>query len=87
MTSDSDAPGAAGSAPTDAARTVPAINELEGTPNIDEVRAVPFDGLLGVLEYTTAPTAELYVAVMDAALDVSLEFQSGHATATRSTPL
>lgn len=75
MTSGSDAPGDAGSAPTDATRTVPAINELEGTPNIEEGRAVPFDGLLGVLEYTTAPTAELYVAVMDAALDARDRFR------------
>jgi uncharacterized protein (TIGR02677 family) len=74
--SESDAPESSSSnAQDDAARTVPAINDFEVSPNIDEGRVVPFDGLLSVLEYTTAPTAEIYVAVMDAALDARDRFR------------
>ena len=75
MTNGSDALQQAGVAPDDASRTVPAISDTGASPNVDEGRAVPFDGLLGVLEYTTAPTAELYVAVMDAALDARDRFR------------
>lgn len=69
------APEAAASARADAARTVPTINDDETTPSGDVTTAAPFDGLLGVLEYTTAPNAELYVAVMDAALDARDRFR------------
>lgn len=34
----------------------------------DSTELEPFDGLLDVLAYATAPSAGLYVAVMDAAV-------------------
>jgi uncharacterized protein (TIGR02677 family) len=48
------------------------MNDDDDTNMTDEG---PFDGLLSVLSYATAPTAELYVAVMDAALDARDKFR------------
>lgn len=58
-----------GSAPIDTALGVIGIDETElssepATPNTE-----PFEGLLDVLAYATAPNAETYVAVMDAAAE------------------
>jgi uncharacterized protein (TIGR02677 family) len=47
---------------------------FEGDEGTEPVEA-PFEGLLTVLSYATAPNAELYVAVMDAAVDARDRFR------------
>ena len=75
MSTDPDAPDVpTANAQTDSARTVPASTTWRAV-ELDEGRAVPFDGLLDVLAYMTAPNAELYVAVMDAAVDARDRFR------------
>lgn len=70
-----DAPDADASASSPPVCTVASIEDAQAVAEVEAARPVAFDGLLGVLEYTTAPNAELYVAVMDTALDARDRFR------------
>jgi len=76
MSTDPDAPDVlTANARTASARTVTGADDTSETAERDEENPVPFGGLLDVLAYVTAPNAELYVAVMEAAVDARERFR------------
>lgn len=68
-----DDPAAAPNAAADPSPTVP--NVMIEADTTSEAPTGPFGGLLTVLAYATAPNAELYVAVMDAAVSARSRFR------------